>query len=88
MVTLRWLKALFTLGATRNRRAWLTRDAVPATEQKTITLPSDAAWQGDFFGAVLALTRAENWQKWGDLQPEEMASAWLEIVLDWMGVEE
>lgn len=70
-------------GAT-SKRGWLTRDSVPATTSKTISLPADAHWQADFFGAVLELTRVYRWQKRGDLQPEQMAAAWLEIILDWM----
>ena len=70
-------------GAT-SKRGWLTRDSVPTPGTKTIALPDDPVWQGDFFGAIWLLTFAYNWKPYGDLTPEQMADAWREIVLDWM----
>jgi len=70
-------------GAT-SKRGWLTRDTVPTLNGKTITLPGDPAWQGDFFGAVWLLTFEYNWKPYGDLTAEQMADAWRDFVLEWM----
>lgn len=55
---------------------WLTKDNSPALVSRAIFVPDDDDWWADFIGAFYELTRPENWEKDGDLTPDEMAAAW------------
>lgn len=63
-------------------RAWLTQDSIPATRTEyVLTLPSSWEWRAQFLGAFLLLSKAENWEEFGLLTPDEMAAEWLELFL-------
>ena len=63
-------------------RAWLTQDSIPGTRTEyVLTLPSSWEWKAQFLGAFLLLTKPENWEQFGTLTPDEMASEWLDLFL-------
>jgi len=57
---------------------YLTPDSVPDEFVcRTILIPNDERWVSVVTGALNSLAEARNWQRDGDLLPEEAASAWL-----------
>lgn len=63
--------------------AWLTPDgSVPSSNVcLTITIPDGLQWRASLRGALLSLGEAENWEKWGTLEPQEVADVFLQAYL-------
>jgi len=56
---------------------YLTPDSVPDDFVcRTILIPNDERWVSVVTGALNSLAEARNWQRDGELLPEEAASAW------------
>jgi len=61
--------------------AWLTGDTIPETTTcRVIRIPDDPTFRRALSGALLELTKAENWEQFGTLTPEEQASAFLDAL--------
>lgn len=58
---------------------WLTKDSIPERITVCISLPNSEAWQADFRGCILQLTKSENWEEYGALSSLEMADEWRAI---------
>jgi hypothetical protein len=57
-------------------RGWLTPDSIPsATKCRTLVIPDELAIIMAVSGALVDLTYAHNWQKFGAVEPEEIADA-------------
>jgi microcystin-dependent protein len=55
---------------------WLTPDSIPsATKCRALVIPDDLAIIMAVSGALADLTYAHNWQKFGTVEPEEIADA-------------
>lgn len=66
-----------------SQRAWLTKDSIPTSRiDCVINLPDSETWRADLLGALLLLAKAENWEQFETLTPQEMADEWLEVLLD------
>lgn len=62
---------------------WLTGDAIPEDEFcRVIRLPNDPTFIHAVSGALLDLTYAHNWEKQGDLTPEQQAAAFDQVYVD------
>ena len=62
---------------------YLTPDSKPsATITVTFELPDSEEWLAVLLGAVLELTRVENWELFGSLTPENMAQDFDDIYLN------
>lgn len=62
--------------------AWLTKNSLPiALADYVITLPTDVEWQADFFGALVPLMDAVNWEQFESLTPDEVADTWRDVLL-------
>lgn len=56
-------------------RAWLTPPDIPSTVSgRRILIPDSAAWRAIVSGALTPLTHAYNWEKFGDVTPEDAAA--------------
>jgi len=61
---------------------WLTGDTIPEDEFcRVIRIPNDPVFIQAVNGALLDLTYAYNWEKQGDLTPDEVASAFDEVYI-------
>lgn len=59
---------------------YLTADTLPdETRCFTIRVPNDFQNVAAFVGAVYELTRAYNWQNYGEMTPDEMAASWITL---------
>lgn len=58
---------------------WLTLDTIPDRVKLCISLPDAEAWQAQFLGAFLELSKSENWEEFGALTVNEMADEWRAI---------
>lgn len=66
-----------------SQRAWLTKDSIPSSRiDCVINLPDSETWRADLLGALLLLAKAENWEQFETLTPQEMADEWLEVLLE------
>lgn len=61
---------------------WLTPSGEPDVSPCCVSLPASPDWLAAFLGALLLLAEADNWEQHGDKTPEETASVWEEIALD------
>jgi microcystin-dependent protein len=60
---------------------WLTGDVIPTeTACRVIRIPDDPVFRRALSGALIELTKAENWEKFGTLTPEEQAQAFLDAL--------
>jgi len=66
-------------------QGWLTLDTIPDRANFCISLPDAEQWRSQFLGAILALTKAENWEEFGALSALEMSDVWRAVLLDFMG---
>ena len=58
---------------------WLTGDEIPTgTKCREIRVPDDPTFVSAVSGALLDLTRPENWEQHGTLTPQQMADAMLD----------
>lgn len=58
------------------RRAWLTPDDAPGAVAYAVFVPDNPEMRAALRGALLLLEMPDNWQKLGDLSPEDAAEAW------------
>jgi hypothetical protein len=59
---------------------YLTPDEPPDTRLcRVFSVPNRADWLGVFMGAILPLTEARNWEKYGTVNPEDAADAFRSI---------
>jgi len=59
---------------------WLTPDQIPGTYVcRVVFIPDNECIIGAVNGAISALANAENWEKFGAVEPEEIAVAMLEL---------
>lgn len=65
---------------------WLTPDTIPTeTICRTLTIPANfAGIVACVSGALYPLTLAENWEKFGAIEPEAIAAAMQTMYLDWL----
>lgn len=57
-------------------RRWLTPDDLPGDSvERPVFVPSGDAYEAAFRGAMLNLCDPENWEKYGDVDPETAAAA-------------
>jgi len=67
---------------------WLTPDAIPSeTLCRQLLIPDDVGIVGDITGALLSLTKTYNWEKFGTVEPEEMAYAMRLMLLAYLDSE-
>lgn len=64
-----------------SRHAWLTPDSIPDDKLcRLLRIPNDINIRGAVSGALLDLTLERNWEQFGDVTPEDMASAMLTML--------
>lgn len=64
-----------------NITGYLTPDIAPdASHCRTFQLPDDTLWLANFMGAIWDLADPQNWQKYGELSPEEAAESYQNII--------
>lgn len=65
---------------------WLTPDAPAPTDYvcRRLRIPNDVNLIAAFSGALVMLTRAQNWEEFGTMIPEEAAELCQEIFLDYL----
>jgi len=64
---------------------WLTPDEIPsALLCRALFIPDSSEIIADVSGALLALTQVYNWQKFGSIEPEDMAAAMQAMYLEWL----
>lgn len=66
---------------------WLTKSDIPERITVCISLPNSEAWQADFRGAFLSLTKSENWEEHGALDSLEMSDEWRSVFFDFVNGE-
>lgn len=65
--------------------AWLTPNSIPAsgdTVCRRLSIPNEQTIRAAVLGALYPLTRAENWEKFGDVDPDAIAYRMLEMFED------
>lgn len=63
-------------------RAWLTPETIPVERAcRALSIPNDVQILGAVTGALLPLTRSENWEKHGAVDPDAIAYAMLDMLL-------
>lgn len=63
---------------------WLTPNEIPATTLcRRLLIPDDLEIVAAVSGALLSLTYAHNWEQFGTVTPEEIASAMQEMYFEW-----
>ncbi len=68
--------------------AWLTPDSAPAaTRCRRILIPDDPAWLALVSGALVELTKPENWEQFGTVTPEEAADRAQVMFLEYLDAE-
>lgn len=72
-----------------NRNAWLTPDSIPTeTVCRTLVIPAEfEEIYSAVSGALYPLTLAENWEQFGSVTPEQIASAMLIMYLAFLDSE-
>jgi microcystin-dependent protein len=65
-------------------QGWLTLDTIPDRANFCISLPDAEEWRAQFLGAILALTKTENWEEFGTLSALEMSDEWRAVLFDFM----
>jgi len=63
---------------------WLTLDSIPDRANFCISLPGNEEWRAQFLGAILALTKTENWDEFGALSALDMSDEWRAVLFDFM----
>lgn len=70
------------------RQAWLTPDTLPvATVCRALLVPDDPDIIAALYGAVLLLTKEENWEPFGAITPDAIAERMLEMWDEFVGEE-
>jgi len=68
-----------------SRKGWLTPDAPTLDpECRRILIPANEMFMGAVNGALLELTKAYNWEKFGTMTPEEAASVMYDMWLSYL----
>lgn len=65
-------------------QGWLTLDTIPDRVNVCISLPDAEPWQAQFLGAILELSKAENWEEFGALTALEMSDEWRAVLFDFV----
>lgn len=55
---------------------WLTPDDSPPLVQRAIFIPDGVHYFAVLIGLLWELAEPENWEKYGILEPEEVAEVW------------
>lgn len=68
---------------TSPKHAWLTPESLPPTNVcRRLSIPDTLLFRAAVNGALLELSKAENWEQFGAVTPEEAAAAALEMLYE------
>jgi hypothetical protein len=71
-----------------SKHGWLTPNEIPeATVCRSLFIPDDPEIVAAVSGALLPLTKAYNWELFGTVTPEQMATAMMEMYFNWLSSE-
>lgn len=68
----------------QNRRGWLTGDTLTGNRGRVLIIPGDINFLMAVNGALLPLIYAENWEKFGTVNPEDAAAAMQAMYLEYL----
>ena len=69
-----------------NKNAWLTPETIPNDEvERKLCIPNSPHILAAVTGAILPLTYPENWEAYGTVTPEAIASRMSEMLSDFLG---